>query len=120
MPRCVVLFSPHLHSSYYSQNTFFIRQERPDTIIDLGGNVLSPVLIDNQINGAYNFDFSEFDGKEESVAAYRDGLDMVARRIVETGVTSLLPTVITQTTSLFRRQMNYISHFLTKRDCDMS
>ena len=45
----------------------------------------SPGLIDIQINGAYNFDFSVYDGDDE---AYKAGLRTVAERIVETGVTS--------------------------------
>jgi N-acetylglucosamine-6-phosphate deacetylase len=45
----------------------------------------SPGLIDIQINGAYGFDFSVFDGDDE---AYTNNLEDVAERIVETGVTS--------------------------------
>lgn len=41
--------------------------------------------MDIQINGAYGFDFSVFEGDEET---YRQGLRAVAERIVETGVTS--------------------------------
>lgn len=44
----------------------------------------SPGLIDIQINGAYGFDFSIYDGDD---AAYMAGLQMISRRIVETGVT---------------------------------
>lgn len=45
----------------------------------------SPGFIDIQINGAYNFDFSVYEGDDE---AYRAGLRTVAEKIVETGVTS--------------------------------
>ena len=45
----------------------------------------SPGFIDIQINGAYNFDFSVYEGDDE---VYRQGLEMVAERIVETGITS--------------------------------
>ncbi|KAJ8076588.1 N-acetyl-glucosamine-6-phosphate deacetylase [Marasmius tenuissimus] len=68
-----------------AQKTFFLRKQRPDTVIDLGGNILSPGLIDIQINGAYGFDFSVFEGDEQ---VYADGLKHVAEKIVETGVTS--------------------------------
>jgi N-acetylglucosamine-6-phosphate deacetylase len=51
----------------------------------------SPGLIDIQINGAYGFDFSVYEGDDD---AYRAGLATVAQRIVETGVTSLVPTLI--------------------------
>ena len=45
----------------------------------------SPGFLDIQLNGAYNFDFSLYEGNEE---VYRQGLEMVAERIMETGVTS--------------------------------
>ena len=47
--------------------------------------VRSPGYLDIQINGAYGFDFSVFEGDHE---AYRQGLKNVAEKIVETGVTS--------------------------------
>ena len=40
--------------------------------------------MDIQINGAYNFDFSVFEGDPH---AYREGLKVVAQKILETGVT---------------------------------
>ncbi|ESK97362.1 n-acetylglucosamine-6-phosphate deacetylase [Moniliophthora roreri MCA 2997] len=88
-----------------AQKTFFLRKQRPDTIIDLGGNILSPGLIDIQINGAYGFDFSVFDGDE---AAYRQGLRRVAENIVETGVTSLVPTIVTQERSLYPKLLELL------------
>ncbi|KAH9856789.1 Metallo-dependent hydrolase [Lenzites betulinus] len=88
-----------------SQRTFFQRKERPDRIIDLGGNILSPGFIDIQINGAYNFDFSVYEGDDE---AYRTGLRRVAQNIVETGVTSLLPTIITQERSLYPKLLHLL------------
>ena len=42
-------------------------------------------MMDIQINGAYNFDFSVYDGNDD---AYRAGMKSVAEKIVETGVTS--------------------------------
>jgi N-acetylglucosamine-6-phosphate deacetylase len=45
----------------------------------------SPGYLDIQINGAYGFDFSVYDGDDQ---VYRTGLKMVAERIIETGVTS--------------------------------
>ncbi|KAJ7647690.1 carbohydrate esterase family 9 protein [Roridomyces roridus] len=93
-----------------SQLAFFERRERPDRIIDLGGNILSPGLIDIQINGAYGFDFSVYDGDEE---AYRQGMKLVAEKIVETGVTSLVPTLITQEKSLYPKILNLLHPFST-------
>ncbi|KAI0365927.1 Metallo-dependent hydrolase [Pilatotrama ljubarskyi] len=88
-----------------SQRTFFQRKERPDRTIDLGGNILSPGFIDIQINGAYNFDFSVYEGDDET---YRAGLKRVAENIVETGVTSLLPTIITQERSLYPKLLHLL------------
>jgi len=88
-----------------AQHTFFTRKERPAQIIDLGGNILSPGLIDIQINGAYGFDFSVYDGDE---AAYKQGMLHVAEKIVETGVTSLVPTIITQENSLYPRLLQLL------------
>ncbi|KDQ50857.1 carbohydrate esterase family 9 protein [Jaapia argillacea MUCL 33604] len=88
-----------------AQRTFFLRKQRPERIIDLEGNILSPGLIDIQINGAYGFDFSVYDGDDE---AYRSGLKTVAERIVETGVTSLVPTIITQEKTLYPKILNLL------------
>lgn len=93
-----------------AQKSFYGRRERPDRIIDLEGNILSPGLIDIQINGAYGFDFSVFDG---DVAAYQDGMKLVAEKIVETGVTSLVPTIITQERSLYPKLLSLLRPFST-------
>ncbi|KAI0317169.1 Metallo-dependent hydrolase [Amylostereum chailletii] len=81
-----------------AQRTFFLRKERPDRVIDMGGNIVSPGFLDIQINGAYGFDFSVYEGDDET---YRAGLKHVASKIVETGVTSLVPTIITQEKSIY-------------------
>ena len=60
-------------------------KQRPDTVINMAGNIVSPGFIDSQINGAYGFDFSVYEGDSD---AYRRGLSTVAEKIVETGVTS--------------------------------
>jgi len=66
---------------------------------------VSPGLIDVQINGAYGVDFSELNVDEEDggEASYLAGLDKVAARIVETGCTSFVPTIITQKEELYAK-----------------
>ncbi|KAF9807916.1 hypothetical protein IEO21_08011 [Rhodonia placenta] len=91
-----------------AQRTFFLQRERPDRVIDLGGNILSPGFMDIQINGAYGFDFSVYDGDDE---AYRQGMQTVAEKIVETGVTSLVPTIITQERSLYPQILHLLRPF---------
>lgn len=88
-----------------AQQTFFLRKERPNTIIDLGGNILSPGFIDIQINGGFGFDFSVYEGDDQ---AYRDGLKLVAEKIVETGVTALVPTIVTQEKSFYPKLLNLL------------
>lgn len=48
-------------------------------------------MIDIQINGAYGFDFSVYEGDDQ---AYQSGLRDVAERIVETGVTAFVVTIL--------------------------
>jgi N-acetylglucosamine-6-phosphate deacetylase len=54
--------------------------------VPLPSGVLAPGLVDAQINGAYGVDFA---------AADDDGWRAIVRRLPETGVTALVPTVIT-------------------------
>ncbi|TDL20061.1 Metallo-dependent hydrolase [Rickenella mellea] len=88
-----------------AQRTFFLRKERPDRTIDLSGNILSPGFLDIQINGAYGFDFSVYDGDD---AKYQSGLKNVSANIVETGVTSLVPTIITQEKSMYPKLLSLL------------
>lgn len=92
-----------------AQRTFYLRKERPARIIDLKGNILSPGYIDLQLNGGYGFDFSVYYDEE----SYKCGMQLVAERIIETGVTSLLPTVITQNRSLYPLLLNLLRPFST-------
>jgi len=87
------------------QSIFFDAANPPHTTIDLKGNLLSPGLIDIQINGAYGVDFSELnvDAGKKGEAAYVRDLELVMARIVETGCTSFLPTIITQREELYAK-----------------
>ncbi|WWC66249.1 uncharacterized protein I206_100150 [Kwoniella pini CBS 10737] len=61
-------------------------------IIDLNGKMISPGLIDIQINGAFGVDLSEF----ENTQKYIEGLKKMSKRLCEFGITSFLPTIISQ------------------------
>ena len=63
----------------------------------MGGNIVSPGFIDIQINGAYGFDFSVYEGDSD---AYRRGLQTVAEKIVETGVTSYVSPFVHRSSDL--------------------
>ena len=80
------------------QEAFYGLHLSPDEIVDLGGRILAPGLIDVQLNGAHGFDFSvPCDTKEE----YDDGLHMVNRGLARTGVTSYMPTIISSTREVY-------------------
>ncbi|KAM0786133.1 hypothetical protein ACM66B_006942 [Microbotryomycetes sp. NB124-2] len=83
-----------------SPQQLFYAQKHIDRIIDLQHSILAPGFIDAQINGAFGVDFSVVDGDDQ---AYLNRLDLVSKRIVETGTTSYVPTVITQHKDMYRR-----------------
>jgi N-acetylglucosamine-6-phosphate deacetylase len=70
----------------------------PDEVIDLGGRILAPGLIDVQLNGAQGFDFSVPKASKEE---YDEGLRMVNKGLARTGVTSYLPTVVSSTPEVY-------------------
>ncbi|KAI5475092.1 Metallo-dependent hydrolase [Pseudohyphozyma bogoriensis] len=80
------------------QQYFYNARKAVSRVIDLQGAILAPGFIDAQINGAYSKDFSVFEGEEEK---YLEDLDEVSRRIVETGTTAYVPTVITQRPDMY-------------------
>ena len=70
------------------QKILYEHRTAPEEIVDLGGRILSPGLIDTQLNGAYGFDFSVI--PEEGTVAYAKGVLRVNRNLVATGVTFVL------------------------------
>lgn len=83
------------------QSAFFDAQTAFTESIDLDGDYLIPGFIDVQINGGYGVDFSDLQDGDE--AGYLCRLDEFARRILETGVTSFVPTIITQKSEAYRK-----------------
>ncbi|KAK4052323.1 N-acetyl-glucosamine-6-phosphate deacetylase [Microbotryomycetes sp. JL221] len=83
-----------------SPQQHFYSHKHVDRTIDLRDSILSPGFIDAQINGAYSVDFSLVGEDEEEYIA---GLDTVSKRIVETGTTAYVPTVITQQKAMYQR-----------------
>lgn len=83
-----------------SQEVFYEHQVAPDTVIDLGGRIVSPGFIDVQFNGAYGFDFSQ---APQDVSIYMKGLRMLNKKLVKTGVTSYLPTIISQKPEVYHK-----------------
>lgn len=80
------------------QVAFYELHLSPDEVIDLGGRILAPGLIDVQLNGAQGFDFSV---PQVSSKRYEDGLRMVNKGLARTGVTSYLPTLVSSTPEVY-------------------
>lgn len=101
------------------EEVFFKHKAAPDKVIDLGGRILSPGLIDVQLNGAFGFDFSI---APEDIAQYPKGLLRSNRGLIKTGVTSFTPTVTSQKSDVYRKvrdskddHLNHLSHLFSPR-----
>ncbi|KAK6064146.1 N-acetylglucosamine-6-phosphate deacetylase [Seiridium cupressi] len=84
-----------------SQAAFYDDLNLPDKTINLGGRILSPGFIECQLNGAYGFNFSSL----LEPAAYAKKIRDVNKRLIQTGVTSYLPTITTQTSELYKNAL---------------
>ncbi|EWC44983.1 hypothetical protein DRE_01042 [Drechslerella stenobrocha 248] len=82
------------------REAFYDSRLTTGSIVDLGGRVLVPGFIDVQINGAYGFDFSDASKTEQG---YAKSLQDVNRRLVNTGVTSYLPTITSQKNHVYHK-----------------
>jgi len=88
------------------QEILYEYRTAPEQIVDLGGRILSPGLIDTQLNGAYGFDFSVI--PDEGTSAYAKGVHRVNRSLVATGVTSYLPTLTSQLPEVYQKALPFL------------
>ncbi|KAF2086659.1 carbohydrate esterase family 9 protein [Saccharata proteae CBS 121410] len=96
-----------------SQQVFYEHQLTPDHIIDLGGRIVSPGFIDVQLNGGFGFDFSVV---PDDVSQYAKGVLRVNKSLVETGVTSYLPTLTSQLSDVYHNALPYLGPSGSRRD----
>ncbi|KAF1842487.1 carbohydrate esterase family 9 protein [Cucurbitaria berberidis CBS 394.84] len=96
------------------QEILYEHRTAPEEIVDLGGRILSPGLIDTQLNGAYGFDFSVI--PEEGTAAYGKGVHRVNRNLIATGVTSYLPTLTSQPPEVYQKALPFLGPSGSARD----
>jgi N-acetylglucosamine-6-phosphate deacetylase len=83
-----------------SQSAFYDDLAMPDEVVDLGGRIVSPGFIECQLNGAYGFNFSTM---TDDMAQYGKQLHDLNRKLAQTGVTSYIPTVTSQTGDLYKK-----------------
>ena len=81
-----VLIDHHLVEGelWVSAGKIISPQAQADSEIDVEGKIISPGFVDLQINGGFGCDFSRNPEK----------IDLVAKQLLQYGVTSFLPTVI--------------------------
>ncbi|KAK0708339.1 family 9 carbohydrate esterase [Lasiosphaeris hirsuta] len=88
-----------------SQATFYDDLIMPDNTIDLKGRIVSPGFIECQLNGAFGFNFSTV---LEDMSEYRKRVSDLNKRLVQTGVTSYIPTVTSQTSDLYKKVLPFL------------
>ncbi|KAM8844798.1 N-acetylglucosamine-6-phosphate deacetylase isoform 3-T5 [Spinachia spinachia] len=79
------------------EKLFFDEQGYADDRVDCEGSIVAPGFIDVQINGGYGVDFSE---ASEDVNA---GVSFVAKKILQHGVTSFCPTLVTSPAAVYHK-----------------
>lgn len=94
------------------QSAFYSAHLTPDHIIDLKGRILCPGLMDVQLNGGYNFDFSVPD------ANYAENLRDTNRRLIQGGVTSYLPTVTSQLPKVYHSVLPHLGQSKSRDPTD--
>lgn len=87
------------------QAHFYDNRSLPDDVIDLQNQILSPGFIDVQLNGAGGFDFSVI---PDNVEDYEAGVATVNRILITTGVTSYLPTITSQSPSVYQTALPFL------------
>jgi N-acetylglucosamine-6-phosphate deacetylase len=71
------------------------KDHAPDEVIDGKGCIIASGFIDVQINGGFGFDFSNPEIKEEQI-------ELVAKKLVSTGVTAFCPTLVSSSTDVYQ------------------
>lgn len=84
----------------HSQASFYDELVLPDATIDLGGRIIAPGMIDVQLNGAFGFNFSTL---LDDMSQYGKKVHDVNQLLVQTGVTSYLPTLTSQRPELYQK-----------------
>ncbi|XP_065821043.1 N-acetylglucosamine-6-phosphate deacetylase [Labrus bergylta] len=79
------------------EKLFFDEQGYADKRVDCEGSIIAPGFIDTQINGGYGIDFSQ---ASDDVGS---GVSFVAKKIIEHGVTSFCPTLVTSPPAIYHK-----------------
>jgi len=83
-----------------SQEAFYDHHMTSDDTVNLGGRIVCPGFIDVQLNGAFGFDFSVV---LDDMSMFAEGLSRVRKALIQTGVTSYLPTLTSQRSEVYQK-----------------
>lgn len=89
----------------HSQASFYDELVLPDKTINLGGRIVAPGMIECQLNGAFGFNFSTL---LDDLSQYGKKVKEVNRLLVQTGVTSYLPTITSQRPELYQKALPHL------------
>lgn len=84
------------------EKLFFDEQGSADQRVDCEGSIIAPGFIDVQINGGFGVDFSQ---PCDQVA---EGVSYVSKKILQHGVTSFCPTLVTSPPSVYHKVLPQI------------
>lgn len=79
------------------EKLFFDEEGFADHKVDCGNRIITPGFIDVQINGGFGIDFSQ------ATNDIKQGVALVAKKVLEHGVTSLCPTLVTSPPEIYRQ-----------------
>ncbi|EXJ96519.1 N-acetylglucosamine-6-phosphate deacetylase [Capronia coronata CBS 617.96] len=94
------------------RDIFFNSRTVAGTVIDLQNKIVAPGLIDVQLNGSFNFDFSN----PKSLESYADDLVRVNKSLITLGVTSYLPTLTTSASQTYHDVLRFLGPSGVDRD----
>uniref|UniRef100_A0A914WR43 N-acetylglucosamine-6-phosphate deacetylase n=1 Tax=Plectus sambesii TaxID=2011161 RepID=A0A914WR43_9BILA len=80
------------------EQVFYGERRVADLHVDCQGLILAPGFIDIQINGGFGIDFSSIKAED-----FQAGLDKVAHGLLQFGVTSFCPTIISSQSSVYHK-----------------
>ena len=84
---------------------FFDERKGPEKVVDCHGLLLTPGLIDIQINGGFGVDFSHDIRTQEQADKC---LGIVAKGLISYGVTSFCPTLVTSPKTAYHQMIPFI------------
>ncbi|XP_032393801.1 N-acetylglucosamine-6-phosphate deacetylase [Etheostoma spectabile] len=84
------------------EKLFFDEKGYADKRVDCEGSIIAPGFIDVQINGGYGIDFSQASDNVSS------GVSFVAKKILQHGVTSFCPTLVTSPPAVYHKVLPQI------------